>query len=103
MPQFYTFGDMMKAAGFTDDVTFDTALPQAWLDHAVNVVKGEYDYHTVWSSFVWVYDEGYQHGGRPGAITQTGNEILKLLNEHNGTTWPLNPQAVELAVTADAG
>jgi hypothetical protein len=71
--------------------TYDTALPQRWLDHVVAELRGKYAYHQVSCQFVWAYDDDRARHGRPCALTEEANEILTAINELMGSTWPLTP------------
>jgi hypothetical protein len=74
-----------------EGITYDTALPQDWLDEIVRITNE--DYHEVLFSFVWVYEEGYIYG-RPFALTELGNRVLADINFIMKTNYPLTPNPV---------
>jgi hypothetical protein len=88
-----TIREAVKLLGI-DKETFDTALPQPWLDSAVK--KTGADYHKALSSFVWLYDSVASIAGRPFALTSEGNRILRLLNEKEGASYLLTERAILL-------
>ena len=73
MPDFRTKPELAEAAGIE---TYDTALPQGWLDR-VRAVTGEYPL----ADFVWSYDPPNRVIGRPAAITEAGTALLARLPE----------------------
>jgi len=71
--------------------TYDTALPQRWVDACVEQLQCEY--REVGVPFVWAYDNG--GGGRPCALTQAANVTLARINEVMGSCWPLTPNPAD--------
>lgn len=59
--------------------SYDTALPQGWFDMMRIKLKDRFpsNYHP-WSHFVWVYEDndGSYLGGKPGAISDIGRQML---------------------------
>jgi hypothetical protein len=54
-----------------EDETYDTALPQDWVDHVILTTK-----LNPFSHFVWLYDEKAHLFGRPFPLDGIGIEIL---------------------------
>lgn len=55
-----TKGDCFKSL-IEDGITFDTALPQQWLNEVADFAKQEnskIDYHLILNTTVWIYPEG---------------------------------------------
>lgn len=73
-----TVGQLAQAVGLR---TFDTALPQDWVDD-VKRVTGEY---APYAGIVWCYDEA-RTWGRPVAMTIRGRLILERYARAKGYT-----------------
>lgn len=85
------------AAAILGDATYDTALPQPWLDAVADLplIKDlGYTYGEILASFVWSYDQQAGIFGRPCALSVTGNEILALVNAYQGSHYPLTENPV---------
>ena len=75
-----TVGEAAKANGIT---TFDTALPQSWVNDVEQVtgiypVGGEFEGEPVW--FVWSYD-GAKNWGNPAPLTEGAVKLLALYED----------------------
>jgi hypothetical protein len=68
--------------------TFDTALPQPWLDYFVSKVKDEGAYEKAVSNLVWAYDRS-PVGGLPYPLTLQGYEVLRAIDEAAGTSFSI--------------
>ena len=77
--------------------TFDTALPQQWLDR-VRALTGEYPL----ADFVWSYDPPHRVIGRPAAITEAGTALLARLPKSLGGPVPDDEFQEGLQVPATA-
>ncbi len=82
--------------------TFDTALPQQWLDGCVDALAAHGDerpkhviYRGILANFVWAYDRQAPVFGRPCALTHAGNGLLIAINAVTGTCWPLTENPVD--------
>ncbi len=71
------------------NATWDSALPQQWVDAVVS--KTECEYNDVLAHFVWSYDHGAGIFGRPCALTSEANMLLERINTAFGSSFPLTP------------
>ena len=69
-------GDLIDADPYLATHTYDTALPQDWVD-AVYQVTGTYPAPL----FVWVYDEDARFWGRPYPLNDDAKEVLARYQE----------------------
>lgn len=72
-----TKGDVIESLGAT--FTYDTALPQGWVDDVEDKTGQNPCPH-----FVWSYQEEGGVWGRPFPITEAGKLILKIYNYLEG-------------------
>ncbi len=84
--------DLAAAAGIR---TFDTALPQPWLDH-VRALTGEYPL----AGFVWSYDPPFTVVGRPAPLTESATALLARLPEFLGGPLPNDQFPSDLPLAA---
>lgn len=73
-----------EAAKLLGLTTYDCALPQFWLDRAVEITLA--DYYQVLSSFVWAYDKG-QAFGHPHPLTVQAYAWLNKIDQEEGTSY----------------
>lgn len=81
--------------------TFDTALPQQWVDTCADALASEgnlsreerYRAYNALLAFVWGYDDAGCFG-RPVALTRAANDTLATLNRIMGTEYPLTETPV---------
>ena len=69
--------------------TFDTALPQQWLDDIAEVTYGD-TYHLCLSHFVWLYDDCTL--GRPFPLDDLGRKLLNEYNRKKGTYYKVDQE-----------
>lgn len=74
---------------------YDTALPQEWLNNMSDLLRRCYSYDDIGCSFVWAYDNKAGISGRPCALTDLGNCILKDMNRLMGWSHPLTDVTVD--------
>lgn len=65
-------------------VTYDTALPQDWIDDVVRVT-GRTMLDIVVAGYVWCYDKPYTTWGRAVPLTDAAKAILDEYNDGKGT------------------
>ena len=79
-----------------EDVTYDTALPNAWVaELLLKVPFGIIAAETAAENFVWAYDNGPAGLGRPCALTENGNLVLELFNSYTGSNYPITANPVD--------
>lgn len=71
-------GDLIDADEYLAANTFDTALPQEWVDD-VYAKTGVYPAPI----FVWVYDQQARYWGRPYPLTDEARALLARYEEVN--------------------
>ena len=68
-----SLGGKTQLAKLVTGLTFDSALPQPWLDaHSDN----EAEYRTILEGVVWAYDHPYETFGRPLILTEPAYSLL---------------------------
>lgn len=65
-------------------MTYDTAIPQEWLDKAAKLIP-TIPYHDILFSIVWGYPEKGNGGifGRPMPLTQEGEIVINTMAQNN--------------------
>lgn len=72
-----------------EGATWDAALPADWVNKVVEQCGEHVTHATIYREFVWAYDGRWRIGGRPCPLTTKGNAVLRTINAHLGSNWPL--------------